>query len=30
MRVFKARTPLKLGASKAYPCGIVVNSYVLK
>jgi len=28
MRVFKQRTPLKLQASTAYPCGIVVNTYV--
>jgi dihydrofolate reductase len=28
MQVFKGKTPLKLGASTAYPCGIVVNSYV--
>jgi dihydrofolate reductase len=27
MRIFKGKTPLKLGASTAYPCGIVVNSY---
>jgi dihydrofolate reductase len=30
MRVFKGRTPLKLAASAAYPCGIVVNSYLPK
>src|SRR6266496_1346978 len=28
MRVFKGKTPLKLAASTAYPCGIVVNSYL--
>jgi dihydrofolate reductase len=28
MRVFKGKTPLKLAGSKAYPCGIVVNSYL--
>ena len=28
MRIFKGKKPLKLGASKAYPCGIVVNSYL--
>jgi dihydrofolate reductase len=28
MRVFQARTPLKLASSTTYPCGIVVNSYV--
>jgi dihydrofolate reductase len=28
MRVFKAKTALKLASSTAYPCGIVVNSYV--
>ena len=28
MRVFKGRKPLKLAASTAYPCGIVVNSYL--
>ncbi len=27
MRVFKGRRPLKLTASTAYPCGIVVNTY---
>ena len=27
MRVFKGKTPLKLAASTAYPCGIVVNRY---
>ena len=27
MRVFKDRRPMKLTASLAYPCGIVVNSY---
>jgi dihydrofolate reductase len=27
MQVFKGKTPLKLAASTAYPCGIVVNSY---
>jgi dihydrofolate reductase len=26
-RIFGARTSLKLSASKAYPCGIVVNTY---
>jgi dihydrofolate reductase len=30
MRVFKGKTPLKLAASKAYPSGIVVNSYLPK
>ena len=30
MRVFKGRVPLKLAASTAYPCGIVVNSYLQK
>jgi len=30
MRVFKGRAPLKLAASTAYPCGIVVNSYLQK
>jgi dihydrofolate reductase len=30
MRVFKGKTPLKLTASKAYPSGIVVNSYLPK
>jgi dihydrofolate reductase len=30
MRVFKGKTPLKLAASTAYPCGIVVNSYLPK
>ncbi len=28
MQVFKGKTPLKLAASTAYPCGIVVNSYL--
>jgi len=28
MRVFKGRTALKRAASTAYPCGIVVNSYL--
>lgn len=28
MRIFKGKKPLKLAASKAYPCGIVVNSYL--
>ena len=28
MRVFKRNTPLKLGTSTAYACGIVVNSYL--
>jgi dihydrofolate reductase len=28
MRVFKAKAPLTLAGSTAYPCGIVVNSYV--
>ena len=28
LRVFHARTPLTLSASKQYPCGIVVNTYV--
>ena len=28
MRVFKEKTPLKRVASTAYPCGIVVNSYL--
>jgi dihydrofolate reductase len=28
MRVFKGKKPLKLAASKAYECGIVVNSYL--
>jgi dihydrofolate reductase len=28
LRVFKGKTPLKLAASKAYPSGIVVNSYL--
>jgi dihydrofolate reductase len=28
LRVFKEKTPLKLAASTAYPCGIVVNSYL--
>src|SRR5262245_17505323 len=27
LRVFGARTPLKLAASQAYTCGIVVNTY---
>jgi dihydrofolate reductase len=27
MRIFSARRPLKLTASTAYPCGIVVNTY---
>ena len=27
MRIFKGKKPLKLAASTAYPCGIVVNSY---
>ena len=27
MRVFKDQRPMKLAASMAYPCGIVVNSY---
>ena len=30
MRIFKAKTPLKLAASTAYPSGIVVNSYLPK
>jgi dihydrofolate reductase len=30
MRVFKGKKPLKLAASTAYPCGIVVNSYLPK
>jgi dihydrofolate reductase len=30
LRVFKGKRDLTLGASKAYPCGIVVNSYLLK
>jgi dihydrofolate reductase len=30
MRVFKGKAPLKLAASTAYPCGIVVNSYLPK
>ena len=30
MRAFKGRTPLKLGASVPYPCGIVVNTYLPK
>ena len=30
MKVFKGKTPLKLAASTAYPCGIVVNSYLPK
>jgi dihydrofolate reductase len=30
LRVFKGRTPLKLSASKAYACGIVVNTYAPK
>jgi dihydrofolate reductase len=28
MRIFREKTPLKLARSTAYPCGIVVNSYV--
>jgi dihydrofolate reductase len=28
MRIFKGKTPLKRAASTAYPCGIVVNSYL--
>jgi dihydrofolate reductase len=28
MRIFKEKTPLKRAASTAYPCGIVVNSYL--
>jgi dihydrofolate reductase len=28
MRVFKGKKPLKLATSTAYPCGIVVNSYL--
>jgi dihydrofolate reductase len=27
-QVFKGRAPLKLAGSTAYPCGIVVNTYV--
>lgn len=27
MRIFRDRRPMKLAASVAYPCGIVVNSY---
>ena len=30
MRVFKGKKPLKLACSTAYPCGIVVNSYLPK
>src|SRR5262245_40929246 len=30
VRVFKGRTPLELAGSKAYPCGIVVNTYQRK
>ena len=30
MRVFKERTALKLASSTAYPCGIVVNTYLPK
>jgi dihydrofolate reductase len=30
MRIFGARTNLDLSASRAYPCGVVVNTYVLK
>ncbi len=30
MRVFKVKMPLKLAASTAYACGIVVNSYLPK
>jgi len=30
MRVFKGKRPLKLAGSTAYPCGIVVNSYLPK
>jgi len=30
MRIFKAKTPLKLAASTAYACGIVVNGYLPK
>ncbi len=30
MQVFKEKKPLKLLVSKAYPCGIVVNSYLAK
>jgi dihydrofolate reductase len=30
MRVFKGKRPLKVAASTAYPCGIVVNSYLPK
>jgi len=30
MRVFKGKMPLKLAASTAYACGIVVNSYLPK
>jgi dihydrofolate reductase len=28
MQVFKAKTPMKLETSTAYPCGIVVNTYL--
>jgi dihydrofolate reductase len=28
MRIFQGRMPLKLGSSTAYPCGIVVNTYL--
>jgi dihydrofolate reductase len=28
IQVFKAKTPLKLETSTAYPCGIVVNTYL--
>ena len=30
MRIFKGRKPLKLQTSTAYPCGIVVNTYVAR
>jgi dihydrofolate reductase len=30
LRVFKGKTPLKLAGSKAYACGIVVNTYQLR
>ena len=30
MRIFKGTIPLKMAASTAYPCGIVVNTYVPK
>jgi dihydrofolate reductase len=30
MRVFGARTPLKFATSKAYACGIVVNTYAAR